>query len=67
IPTAVNSSSQGDGGDADEDYVRGLAYCEGKNVRQDYVEALDLFLRAANRGHALAQLKLRNIIASQQP
>ncbi|KAF9168881.1 hypothetical protein BGX20_011093, partial [Mortierella sp. AD010] len=51
--------------DADEDYLRGVAYYEGKSVPQDYVEALDLFLRAANRGHALAQMKLRNIIASQ--
>ncbi|KAF9995553.1 hypothetical protein BGZ79_010762, partial [Entomortierella chlamydospora] len=55
-----------DEGDADEDYVRCVAYYEGRNVRQDYVKALDLFLRAANRGHALAQFKLRNIIESQQ-
>ncbi|KAF9369435.1 hypothetical protein BGX21_005964, partial [Mortierella sp. AD011] len=57
---------RGDEREADEDYVQGLAYHEGKNVRQDYIEALDLFLRAANRGHALAQFKLRNIIENRE-
>ncbi|KAF9370193.1 hypothetical protein BGX21_005643, partial [Mortierella sp. AD011] len=57
---------KGDERDANEDYVRGLAYCEGKNVPQDYVEALDLFLRAANRGHTLAEFKLRNIIENRE-
>ncbi|KAF9358071.1 hypothetical protein BGX26_002544 [Mortierella sp. AD094] len=38
----------------DEDYVRGVAYLEGWNIRQDYVKALDFFFKAAHRGHGPA-------------
>jgi TPR repeat protein len=37
------------GGDADAQYLLGLAYYEGKNVPQDYVEAHKWFNLAASR------------------
>ncbi|KAF9997435.1 hypothetical protein BGZ79_008868 [Entomortierella chlamydospora] len=42
----------------DEDYVRGVAYLEGWNIRQDCVKALDFLFKAAHREHAPAQCRL---------
>ncbi|KAF9358070.1 hypothetical protein BGX26_002543 [Mortierella sp. AD094] len=50
----------------DEDYVRGVAYLEGWNIRQDYVKALDFFFKAAHRGHGPAQCRIWNIKGSRQ-
>ncbi|KAF9170003.1 hypothetical protein BGX21_008866, partial [Mortierella sp. AD011] len=44
--------------DINKNYIHGLAYYEGKGVRQDYAKTLDLFLRAAGQGHAGAQYRL---------
>ncbi|KAF9390692.1 hypothetical protein BGX21_011423, partial [Mortierella sp. AD011] len=52
--------------DMDVNYVEGLAYFEGRDVEQDYVRALDFFLKAANQGHAYAQYRLRNMHKSLQ-
>ncbi|KAG0260851.1 hypothetical protein BG011_001604 [Mortierella polycephala] len=49
-----------------EGYVQGIAYYEGKIIRQDRVKALGFFLRAVNQGHALALQRLRSTIKSRQ-
>ncbi|KAF9376691.1 hypothetical protein BGX21_003415, partial [Mortierella sp. AD011] len=41
-----------------EDYVRGVAYLEGWNIRQDSVKALDFLFKTVHQEHALAQCRL---------
>ncbi|KAF9390690.1 hypothetical protein BGX21_011421 [Mortierella sp. AD011] len=53
-----NSVDPLDEGDMDENYVKGIAHFEGKIIRQDYPRALDLFLKAANQGHAPSQSRI---------
>ena len=42
-------------GDANAQAYLGLAYTEGRGVRQDYTEAVKWFRKAAEQGHANAQ------------
>lgn len=48
-------------GNADDQYLLGLTYFEGEDVRQDYDEAFKWFTKAANQGNADAQNRLGNI------
>jgi len=44
-----------DNGDAVAQYELGVCYREGKQVKEDYREAVRWFLRAANQGHGEGQ------------
>ena len=53
-----NVSRQADQGNAEAQYVLGGMYYEGKNVPQDYAEAIKWYRKAADQGHAGAQFAL---------
>jgi hypothetical protein len=60
--TATTESAQftvlkekADAGDPQAQYQLGNAYADGRGVKADYVEALQWWRRAAQRGHAKAQ------------
>ena len=48
-------------GDAGAQYNLGLMYANGRGVTQDYGRAVELFRKATNQGHALAQQRLKLI------
>ena len=45
-------------GHANAQYSLGLMYEDGEGVPQDYSNAMEWYLKAANQGHAKAQHKL---------
>ncbi|KAF8957631.1 hypothetical protein BGZ46_002156 [Entomortierella lignicola] len=55
-PTGPNRREQ----ERNENYSRGLGYYES-STPQDFVKALEYFLKAANQGHACAQYRLISI------
>lgn len=50
-----------DDGDADAQYLVGLMYAQGQGVAQDFYEAGKMYRRAAEQGHAGAQINLGSL------
>ncbi len=60
------NQTQADGGDAEAQFLLGLKYASGEGDAQDYVQAAEWYLKAADQSHALAQFNLGVMYARGQ-